>query len=165
MDIRLYRAFGTYRTASRACNFPSLLVILTVLVPVTSQVELSTILIVHSSFATKELTYPYWNIPESHYQNQISDLYLEKYCLQRRKPLILQCHYHSLLRLLPQLAPSSTTLADVCSPSSDLFDKSDTSSMTYTVLFFSSFTSHDHQTRSFLHNLIWSFSDLIRKKS
>ena len=37
IDIRLYRASRTYRTASRACTVPSLHVTLTVRVPVTSQ--------------------------------------------------------------------------------------------------------------------------------
>ena len=55
MDIRLYRASGTYWTASRACIVISLYVTLIVPMPMTSQVKLSTILTVHSSFASKKL--------------------------------------------------------------------------------------------------------------
>ena len=91
MNIRLYCASRTYRTAFRARTNPSLPVILTVSVLMILQAEPPTILTISFSFAIRSRTYPYENMHEPYYQNQISCLYLEKCCLQRRKPLILRC--------------------------------------------------------------------------
>ena len=104
MDIRLYHASGTYRTASIAHTVPSLPVTLIVPVPMTSQAEPSTILTIPSSFATKKLLNSFfWKHTWTVLLNQISNRYLEKCCLQYKKPLIFRYQHH-LLRLPPQLA-------------------------------------------------------------
>jgi len=106
MNIRLYRASRTYQIASRARTVLSFSVTLTVLVPMTSQAEPSTILTISSSFATKELNCLLGNIHEVYYPNQISTLYLEKCYLQYKNPLIFRCLIHHLilcLRSLPLL--------------------------------------------------------------
>jgi len=60
MNIRLYHASGTYRTAFRARIVLSLSITLIVSVSMISQAEPSTILRVPSSFATKELNNSFW---------------------------------------------------------------------------------------------------------
>ena len=116
MDIRLYRASGTYRIAFRARTISFSSVSLTVPETMTSEAEPSTILTIPSFFTANNLLnssfweYTWTVLPESKFS-----LYFEKCCFQYKKPLILWCQY-PLLRLSPQLAPSSSvTLSDTCS--------------------------------------------------
>jgi len=129
MDIRLYRASRTYQTASRARTIPSFSIALTV--PSADDLTCRAIYHYDSSFLLNLQLKSYWtspsgNIHESYYPNQISNLFLEKCCLQCKKSLILRCQ-HRLLRLPSLLAPSSsTTLVNAYSHSSNDFlcDKS-----------------------------------------
>ena len=116
VNIRLYYASGTYRTASRARTVSSLFAILTVPLP---KPRKSCHPPSWQSLPPLQLK-SYWTglsekIHKPYYLNQISSLYLEK-CYHRKKPLIFWCPLHRLLRLPPQLVPSSSvTIVDTCS--------------------------------------------------